>query len=497
MYSAALAGSSSALKELSYVSDHLSDSQLLDIFPLILRHINRRNIPKHSGFDSRSPDTRVRLALSSLTIVRRAQWEVDVKLGFRDLVVQFFRENWLTLWAWVELFGGWVDETYVGTREGGLDDYRQDVFDMVLFFFADVAPAKEYRSLLDSIPFLVPLMTRIWLLEAASPSHHRRMNFILDALRKLLRIDPTPGKPSTMQRFIQHMGTSNYAPISVLLNTIPRLSKQAHIPYFQLGLNAALQIVVACSQDSSRFFRSLLARRSTPIFASVMADLTSRRRQATAYTEDEMSDMEMALEMCTGYFLKCCDDGPTWVAEAIEGRLIMSIFKSRRFLSPKPQMLSEKGRLESRLQVLYVALLNSIRAHLLYPFILQGAVRSITTVESRGLELDSEKNKDLWESWMMLKDEALRRRRWKSDVYIPSRYNLCSSKKVKSFLTNRCGALKLTCHHISVHIFWGPKSPPPIFAKCGVQDVTPSFTVLANVRETIGRMVIERLASSS
>lgn len=437
LYSAALAGSASALDELSFVSDRLSDAQLLDLFPIILRHINRKNIPKDSNPKTRSPDTRVRLALSSLTIVRRAQWQADVTLGFRDVVVRFCRENWLTLWAWVELFGGWVDKDYVGTREGGLDEYRQEVYDMVLFFFADVAPATEYESLLDSVPFLVPMMARIWLLEAASPVYHRRMNFIIDALRKLLSKDSRPPKPTMMQRFIRYMEASNYEAVTVLLDGITRLSKQAHTPYFHLGLKAALHIVVICSQDSDRFFRSLLARRSTPIFASVMADLTSHRRQTMIYTEDEMSEMELSLEVCTGYFLKCCDSGPTWVAEAIEGRLIISIFKSRRFLSPKPQILSEKGRLESRLQVLFVALLNSIRAHLLYPFILQGAIRSIKTVESRGLELDSEKNKDLWESWTMLKDEALRRRRWKSDVYIPARYNLCSNKKVKSILTNR------------------------------------------------------------
>lgn len=70
------------------------------------------------------------------------------------------------------------------------------------------------------------------------------------------------------------------------------------------------------------------------------------------------------LVACAAYLLQCFNEGPTFAAEALEQRLLISILKSSRYLtypttppqSPNPQLAN-----------VYAALLERTIDYLLYP----------------------------------------------------------------------------------------------------------------------------------
>lgn len=171
---------------------------------------------------------------------------------------------------------------------------------------------------------------------------------------------------------------------------------------------AILFLVVESSRCTSKVHRSLLLNRSVPWMAKVLTLVVSRAQTAFQTT----CALRVAYH-CSEYLVRIFQEGATWMAQALEGRLLISIFKSSHLVSIPHRPPRAALRAESPLKKLYTDMFQSLTLHLLHESVLRGVVRSIKTLQANGLEdrfrTSMKQGSPLWDAWLRLKQEALQR----------------------------------------------------------------------------------------
>lgn len=418
-----MAGSLNAMVELSHLAHQLSDEKLYQIFPVILKHLNHGDVPTALQ-GTGDPGARVKLGLLSLSIIRRASQSGSnpISVKARDVIARFCQQHWRIFLRWIDFFidnwGGRQHDQSSG-QEGA--DFREEVWTTLTYFFAQIVNAPLLENDLDSLPDLIERVVRLWLV--AAETDDRRMDELARILQTIV-VSCGKGNRVTRRQLVKTVDDPHHKVVDILFRTITRQSQQPQIRHGTF--KDTLCIAVQSAEFSKNFFRSSLqGGLAITVLTSAMTRLSSKKQQIPIDSQ-VFSMAQFCFYFCALYLLRCFDECHSWITEALEGRLLVSMLKSRRFIPPDSPNFDNPNPLGKA----YEDILDGVTSHLLYPDVLREVIRSTRTAEARELDFDIGQTQGLWDLWSCLRDEARRRKSWRSDTYLPSRYNICGNEKV-------------------------------------------------------------------
>lgn len=459
-----MTGSLAAMDELLTIIHELSDLQLMQVCPIVLQHISIGNIPTTPQANNEIPDKPVQLALRAFEILAEAR--VKDHSVPRATLVRFHQQNWLEFLPWIEFFVEKLElqQNIKIIQSGGRKDIMMREFLVrtlnALAFFLGITAKVALRPGSRTPHRLSPMILRIWLIAMAT-NQEEALRGSSDHLRSLLMIFQAAETPAREQ-FARCVEDPRYNAVPVIVRALRQESRRSLIP--SISLKCTLAIALYSAKYSNKFLRSSLVAGSISVIVSVLSRSTSHHNQLLPTDTEDFADVQFSLCMCADFMLECFDEGPTYIAEALEKHILISILKSSSFLQANHVIGamptdSSGVRLEDHYAGLFEYLIN----HLLYPSVLREIIRSLKTAEVRGLKFDSQQNKTISAQWEVLKTEALRRKAWRSDVYMVSPRNvLCSSEQVRCH-TVFCHLFVLTRlpFRLAVSTLWSVSGPSP------------------------------------
>lgn len=419
-----MADSISAMEELASIAGQqgvfVFDAQLLNISPVIYRHLNARSVPMCP--DNETPNDHVRLALLALDILRYSHNRH--RGGSSDVLIDLCRKA--PIWRWVKFFfEGWIAERYVGNREDA--DFRVKVWDTVTHFVTEFASALRFRSAVGSVPDLTSMIARMWI---KSAEEHYPMDLSNEGLHTIITSFDDKSL-SKRKKFWDIFEDPRRNAASHIFETLTRHSRESPVSY--VTLYKTTFNILSIISNSEYVFRSSLATGSVKAIALVLSRLTSHKWRAPAGSIDHHAT-QVCLLRCAEFLERAFQDGPSWIAEALNQHLIISIFKSHEYLALEfVEHRSQGESPRSDLHNIYGNLLDLVITRTLYPSVLREVNRSIATVEARGLSFDENTHSELSDAWDQLKLVAKRRWDWKS--YQLSDNKICSSAEVSRCIT--------------------------------------------------------------
>lgn len=173
------------------------------------------------------------------------------------------------------------------------------------------------------------------------------------------------------------------------------------------------------------------------------------------------------------------------------------MFRSQRFM--EHQLKNHPDDLEESPvcpEHLFPQLLDTMTPYLLWPLVLQQAVKSMKTVEAKGLEPAMAQRPAFQEAWKSFVAHAKPRKIHKSGPYKLHRTNMCNNQKVNTQFSPGYDTL------FSFIFYFYTSAPILVMSttlrtclECTAPDVGLLFIVLAHANETIGGMPIVRDAT--
>lgn len=400
-----------ALKELSETAAIIPIYQFESFYPVILHHLDITNLPPS---DIEHPGRRVRLARLSLEAV--SKFAQRPQTAAEKASLGFIKKYSQTVWSWIKLFlEEWLEKTPRG--ELGLI-FLDEIWETLTPLVTNFTELFRTRSFLSDKLVLITTMTRMWLV--AAQNGHSCMHSLCNSLHRIV-----VSRDLVSKHFHDTLDTRS-TPNSIadiFWRNVTRESQQKPVPYASLRNN--LVLLVEYGTHSEPFCRSLLARGIVNQMVYIISRATTRSHPSV--------DLEMKvdiLRVCACFLNRWFDESPFWIGQALEARLIVSIFKSQHLLEHDSSVI-ETGTTTALTESICIDILRIATPYLIYSSILQSAVRSIKTVETRGLEPALKQWPSLWKAWGEFKQYAAFRKTLRVDYYKPIRTNLCENEKVQ------------------------------------------------------------------
>lgn len=416
---AAMKGSVLAMQKLSALADH--GDGILDLLPIISRHLDAKKIP-----DQVEPDNvpvAVQMAYQSIMALTRS---LDHAAHSGPWLYPFLDEKWANIWAWTRFFlEDWFAQApYTETGQ----TFQADVLMMSIrflntFYFDS---KNDMQVLIGSTPKFVDVVARVWI-AGLMERNHKISGYASTIFQSLLvEGDSSDDRSKEFFAFLDKLGQDV---VGECIRTIIRDSQENNFGDSSLGSTIAITILIA--NISTKYNRLLLEKRYPLWMVYAMARMTSPSLSLKTYDPKDHPRLDAGsgnLTNCTIYLTRNFGESPAWIPKALEGRLIISIFRSWPYIVPR--RFSEEGSLGNR----YIDLLRVIQRYLNYPDVLHQAVKSMKTVESQGLDRgpEMEMRLPLMDAWQAFKNEVFYRKSlWVE--YRLSRCFLCSYPQVRSF----------------------------------------------------------------
>jgi hypothetical protein len=346
------------------------------VLPIIYQHLDVSKIPSNPG--SSGPDKATEIAQMSLFALFQG---IDDERLETPRIVSNLLDHWPMIWDW----SSFLVTQYVEKDTSKMDEgFRFKVHFITTSLFSLLASQPELCRTMASTPGLVSMMTRLWISESDIGD---RPVFASSALRHLLvQFDMT-----CIRDF---MVTISGNESDVAKMCLQRVEKALSGPTINdLELCGVIGMIL-CSAGNHQLSHALLANHSISVIARVMSRLTCGK---PPYSVSLMT----CLKYCTMYlesFLPYTD-GFTWIIQAVEGHLIMTI------LTSEPLLKWDRARIDpDDIEQEYTNLLRNIIApYLVYRSVLRQVAKSVKKAKALNLDSRMRKSGPLWDAWLLFK----------------------------------------------------------------------------------------------
>lgn len=308
-------------------------------------------------------------------------------------------DNWTRIWKWLQfLLAEYVE--HPGTAVGAQEQAQMHSMSMQLLL--GLSMNSGFLRILWNTPGLVSMLSRIWLLEDG----HEWPFSASNALHPLILATDK----SFLNVFTATLGASPDVVASLIVKRALRTATRSQIR--GMMLRADLQMILYLSYQP-HLHQPLIVKNSIPITTQIMSILTSR---TLSIAPDDSAIT--CIHACSSYLLRCFEvDGHCRIASALEGKLLLSMFKSSAFMVVDSLDTTEDLRDDSHLNKVYSTLLRCLVPFLIYRDVLQHGIKTLKTVRNRGLEASMESavsvEGSFWQAWLTFKDYTEDRERCK------------------------------------------------------------------------------------
>lgn len=389
----ALAGSVLHLKSLIPILAR-NDALLPEVLPVVYRYLPT-NIPSSvsSPIDRSAADPPHVIALGLLL-----SGLSSTQIG-RPRIVADLKRHWGVIWKWCRIvILGYLDEP------GTSHDVRAKHHTIVFGLLTVLSSNHDLLSMLGLTDGFISLLTRVWRYEISwyILQSHRSATIVL---RHLVRAFSSLHEP-----FLSGLGSSPEAVARCIVDRIAATSTRLQIP--SSILEADLMIMHYTQEDPIRW-RWMIAANAIGVLAYTMRRLTSH----TLPCDDAVTARSCLRLSITLILLAIKEDGVHQVACALEGRMLVSMFKTMP--ATPPTTAGSNGTTAIVVQVaesedlrdlnrVYASVLQVITPYLVYRSVFRGAVKSLKTIRTLNLERKCEsvvpKKARFWKCWALFKD---------------------------------------------------------------------------------------------
>lgn len=390
---------------------------LLKSLPVAYHHLRVSSIPTQTSLPSLNTNSRLAiLSLGLLGVTRDFHRDLLLKAVGSDIgeiwkivitkVVSTMKENWTLIWQWSAFL---LDTYLVSTATAGALDPGptwNEIHGVVIRLLHWLVHVDDFLSIIQRTRNVVGLLARVWKAESNQIAGHP-----ISASNPLCVLLWSPTTPTPYVQFSMALGVSCVEEADMMLRFISRAIRQPRIQSEPLSGYLGLIMGTACLEESQVDHRALLGKDSISIVLAVMARLTSHN-----LSYDDHGAAVVTLHCCAQYLEICIiSDGFARVLQALEGRLILYMFKSLRFIWAKAgstHMSSADDLVETR----YALLLEKIAPFLVYRPILHQARKSIKTLDRLGLSMalvDPTRAQAFASAWAVFRDYTQDRTRFK------------------------------------------------------------------------------------
>lgn len=385
---------------------HANQALLFDVLPAIYRHLpsevpkaKQNSIPTLSNDDYEA-------VMAALILLSAGVSPETLRL---ERVFVSLMEHWPFLWKWLSF----LLAEYVLNPKTVDDAKKENMHDMASHLLLPLTSREEFCRMLAKTPSLISTLSCMWKVEEGFDWS----TSISCALFQVFLTDDHTCLSSTIFTTSLSNSRDEVADLIVrrLAHTITRPTIQGMVLRADIGL---LDHITKAHQDLRNL---LVAKRSIPVMTTVMSVLTSSNLSIQPAGSEPT---RVCIHSCLSYLLLVFKDGGLCrINSALDGRLILSMFKGKDVLvsdSAKTRVTAVHLHDNYRLNSIYGEILQSITPYLIYRCVLREAVKTIKTVENSGLAKKIEsvvpERGAFWQAWVAFKEFTEDRRKCKVET---------------------------------------------------------------------------------
>ncbi|SJL13265.1 uncharacterized protein ARMOST_16704 [Armillaria ostoyae] len=390
---AAKDGSLPALERLVSIVEDDEDTfpQFLPVFRYRLRNTSVPN----SWLDPGQPHQSIIVARSCLKAIALG-FQIKHKTPLRPDLIPQISEVLPNVLSWFMYFM----KFYLLDKADALPEFDSGEDELtfnMMRLVADLSEIPSFVQILGRFPNFMRVITEVWILTSAND-----LNVAQATGRAIQNMTFDTNEP-WLDDFTQVLHTTS---ISVAFPCLGRLILQIHSrePDYYV-LKRCMMTMFNFSANSPPVKRAFLAADGVRWTCQLLRRLSSRKL-VLSMTMDDFETSKGIISLCASYLSGAFADQFTWVGEALQAHLLLSIMKCQPYF-----MLAGGGHTPDRttgntLNDVLVHLLNEVNCHSVIRAVLRQATRAIREVEwhpfsiEKGIEKDAPK---LWEAWARLK----------------------------------------------------------------------------------------------
>ncbi|KAK0229746.1 hypothetical protein EDD85DRAFT_122614 [Armillaria nabsnona] len=386
-------GSLPALERLvSIVED---DEDTFPQFLPVFRHRLRNTSVPNSWLDPDQPHQSIIVARSCLKAIALG-FQIKNKTPLRPDLIPQISEVLPNVLSWFMYFM----KFYLLDKADALPEFDSGEDELtfnMMRLVADLSEIPSFVHILGRFPNFMRVITEVWILTSAND-----LNVAQATGRAIQNMTFDTNEP-WLDDFTQVLHTTS---ISVAFPCLVRLILQIHSrePDYYV-LKRCMMTMFNFSANSPPVKRAFLAADGVRWTCQLLRRLSSRKL-VLSMTMDDFETSKGIISLCASYLSGAFEDQFTWVGEALQAHLLLSIMKCQPYF-----MLAGGGHTPDRttgntLNDVLVHLLNEVNCHSVIRAVLRQATRAIREVEwhpfslEKGIEKDAPK---LWKAWARLK----------------------------------------------------------------------------------------------
>lgn len=401
----------------------LSPRYTSSVLPIILHHISQPIPESPKRVTSGASIGLQHYSLVALTHLLRSPVDLTA--------YRFCQEHWRKIWAWAKYFLEKLivknievledvdfDLPYAiqgsyGLSRGTIWTWSLRLFHFLAVYKPPTVPI-DYLALMVSTSGLITVIARVWII--AAQEDHPTLTEASTLLVCLHRPDvATKDMHMEFRKIIEHSSSE------IVTICIRRLNERLHREP-EPDCSTMVKMVMFmqhCSRNSTKLYRAFIAEKSITYAIQAMALVSSRMRNLVG---QDLENAWLCMGRCAEYLVDCFQEGQTWIKQAVEGRVLISMFKSLpRGQDPAVQAIYEG----STTKQIYARLFVVVTTFLPYKSVLQAVQRSIQTIDNRHLSSRLPRSGPLWEAWDSLCSETQMNRHGRT-VYKELGFGSCS-----------------------------------------------------------------------
>ncbi|KAK0460404.1 uncharacterized protein EV420DRAFT_209414 [Desarmillaria tabescens] len=386
-------GSLPALERLvSIVED--DENTFPQIFSVFRYRLRNTSVP-NSWLDPDQPHQSIIVARSCLKAIALG-FQIKNKTPLRPDLIPQISEVLPNVLSWFMYFM----KFYLLDKADALPEFdsaEDELTFNTMRLIADLSEIPSFVQILGHFPDFMRVITEVWILTSAND-----LNMAQATGRAVQNMTFDTNEP-WLNDFDQVLRTTS---ISVANPCLGRLILQIHSrePDYYV-LKRCMMTMFNFSANSPPVKRAFLAADGVRWTCQLLRRLSSRKL-VLSMTMDDFETSKGIISLCASYLSGAFTDQFTWVAEALQDHLLLSIMKCQPYF-----MLAGGGHTPDRttgntLNDVLVHLLNEVNCHSIIRAVLRQATRAVTEVEWHPLSIEKGIEKGaprLWEAWTRLK----------------------------------------------------------------------------------------------
>ncbi|KAG7086023.1 hypothetical protein E1B28_003545 [Marasmius oreades] len=323
--------------------------------------------------------------------------------------VQLVTRHWTQLWPWIKTFARLALDKPFFTKQGY--EFVESFLSMstVLFLYTMHQPSPgdfmhEVGTVLSATPEILGLATEMWLL--ATRMDHQSLQNHYDSVGLHLECylhANAQVKKEVEKHFKRVLFSSPQEVSRSVVKGIICLATPKQVLCYTLQSLLIFFQELSCTYPAE-FFQLSLAHDGLRWTGYVITKLASPKKY---YENCFFDDITICIAKCLQFIISCIRFDSSAAAEALEEDIIPSMFKSRDMILDDVEIRGVGGR--NGLAAHYADFLVLLSQRLLHREILVRVIRSIRKVQRLDLEEGFRDVPRVWDEWVALRNEALRR----------------------------------------------------------------------------------------